>query len=49
MNMKDFKRFHDDNLTPRLAQLKALLNNMETNDMPVIEEMIRRLQEAMQG
>jgi hypothetical protein len=46
---EDFKRFHDDNLTPRLAQLKALLNNMETNDMPVIEEMIRRLQEAMQG
>jgi hypothetical protein len=44
---EDFKRFHDDNLTPRLAQLKVLLNNMETNDMPVIEEMIRRLQEAM--
>ncbi len=44
---EDFKRFHDDNLTPRLAQLKALLNNMEMEDMPVIEEMIRRLQEAM--
>jgi len=44
---EDFKRFHDDNLTPRLAQLRALLNNMETEDMPVIEEMIRRLQEAM--
>jgi len=44
---EDFKRFYDDNLTPRLAQLKILLNNMETEDMPVIEEMIRRLQESL--